>query len=95
MGGEGVGGISVQSNVVLYGKMGKGLYPNLSQPFLENINKGSRNDGSWKLIPISDDRHQSPSFPSAAALILENLVGMHLRQGRVGGNTRKFGSTSK
>ncbi len=75
MGGEGVGGISVQSNIIR--EMGKGLYPNLSQPFLENINKGSRNDGSRKLIPISDDPHQSPSFPSAAALILENLVRIH------------------
>ncbi len=34
--------------MLLYEETGKDFRPNVIQPFLENIDKGSRNDGSWK-----------------------------------------------
>ncbi len=52
-GKKGVGelrGMSVQSNGALYRDIGKGLYPNFFQSFLENISKGNRNDGKKGLI---------------------------------------------
>ncbi len=45
--------MSVQS----MGKMEKDLCPNFLQPFLEIIDRKSRNDGSWKLIPAFHDLH--------------------------------------
>ncbi len=43
----GKGGMSVQS----MGEMGKDFCPNFLQPFLENIDRRSCNDGSRELIP--------------------------------------------
>ncbi len=42
------GGMSVQS----MWEMGKDFCTNFLQSFLENIDRRSCNDGSWKLIPI-------------------------------------------
>ncbi len=65
-GGQGKGGMSVQSMV----EMGKNFCPNFLQPFLENI------DRSWELIPIFHNPHRKcrPS-PSAVARTLETLKG--------------------
>ncbi len=38
-------GVSSQPKVILYGGAGEDLWSQLIQPFLENINKGSRYDG--------------------------------------------------
>ncbi len=46
-GGKG-GGVSVES----MGEMGKDFCANFLQPFLENIDRRSCNDGSRELIPI-------------------------------------------
>ncbi len=40
------GGIGFQSNEVLWGEIRKDLCPHLIQPFLESINRGSRNEGN-------------------------------------------------
>ncbi len=57
--------------------MGKDFFPNFLQPFLENTDKGSCNDGSRELIPVFHSPHQicRPS-PSAVARTLEYLVGV-------------------
>ncbi len=34
---------------------GKDLRPHLIQTFLENVNRGSRNYGSWRLISVYGD----------------------------------------
>ncbi len=47
-----IGKMSALLSVVVHGEMGKDLFLHLIQPFLENINKGSHNDGSWKLFPV-------------------------------------------
>ncbi len=55
--GGGVGkwgvGVSVQS----MGEVGKGFCPNFLQPFFENIDRRSCNDGSRELIPVFHDLH--------------------------------------
>ncbi len=63
-------GVSVQS----MGAMGKDICPNFLQPFLENIDRRSRNDGSRELIPVFHNPHRKcrPS-PSAVARTLEYL----------------------
>ncbi len=69
----GKGGVSVQS----MGEMGKYFCPNFLQPFLENIDRRSCNDGSRELIPVFDNPHRKcrPS-PSAVARTLEYLEGV-------------------
>ncbi len=73
MGGRGKGGMSVQS----MGEMGKDFCPNFLQPFLENIDRRSCNDGSRELIPVFHNPHRKwrPS-PSAVARTLEYLEGV-------------------
>ncbi len=70
--GEG-GGVSVQS----MGEMGKDFCPNFLQPFLENMDRRSCNDGSRELIPIFHNPHRKcrPSL-SAMARTLEYLEGV-------------------
>ncbi len=72
-GGRGKGGMSVQS----MGEMGKDFCPNFLQPFLENIDRRSCNDGNRELIPIFHNPHRKcqPS-PLAAARTLEYLEGV-------------------
>ncbi len=71
-GGGGVG-VSVQS----MGEMGKDFCPNFLQPFLENIDGRSCNDGSRELIPVFHNPHRKyqPSL-SGVARTLECLVGV-------------------
>ncbi len=71
-GGKG-GGVSVQS----MGEMEKDFCPNFLQPFLENIDRRSCNDGIRELIPVFHNLHRKcrPS-PSAVARTLEYLVGV-------------------
>ncbi len=59
------------------GEMGKDFCPNFLQPFLENIDKSSCNDGSRELIPVFHNPHRKclPS-PSAVARTLEYLKGV-------------------
>ncbi len=68
------GGVSVQS----MGEMGKDFCPNVLQPFLENIDRRSCNDGSRELIPIFHNPHRKcrPS-PSVVARTLEYLEKVH------------------
>ncbi len=47
-GGQGKGGMSVQSMV----EMGKNFCPNFLQHFLENIDRRSCNDGSREFTPV-------------------------------------------
>ncbi len=70
---EGGGWVSIQS----MGEMGKDFCPNFLQPFLENIDRRSCNDGSRELIPVFHNPHRKrrPS-PSAVALILEYFEGL-------------------
>ncbi len=71
-GGKG-GRVSVQS----MGEMGKDFYPSFLQPFLENVDGRSCNDGSQELIPIfhNPPRKCRPP-PSALARTLECLEGV-------------------
>ncbi len=39
------------------GEMGKGFCPNILQPFLENIDRKSCNDGSQELNPVFHNPH--------------------------------------
>ncbi len=66
-------GVSVQS---MEG-MGKDRCPNFFQPFLENIDRRSCNDGSRELIPVFHNPNQTcrPS-PSAVAHTLEYRHGV-------------------
>ncbi len=70
-GGYGNGEMCVPS----IGEMGKDFYANFLQPFLENIDRGSCNDGIRELIPVfhNPDRECRPSH-SAVARTLEYLV---------------------
>ncbi len=52
-GGKG-GGMSVQSK----GDMGKDFCSNFLQPFLENINRRSCNDGNREFIPVFHNPHR-------------------------------------
>ncbi len=63
--GEGskIGGMSVQSKVVLYGESGTGLCLHLIQPFLENISRGECNNGSSRFILIFDGSHRKKTNP--------------------------------
>ncbi len=85
--------MSVQS----MGKMGKDFCPNVVQPFLENIDRRSCNDGSRELFPISHNPHRKGQ-PSrvAVARALEYLVGVPSKAASSGRKTKnKFGSISK
>ncbi len=74
-GGSGSCAIAVQSKAVFYEEIDKDLCPSLIDLFLENINRGSRNYRSQKLIPTLNDRHRKGRFSSpATAFILEHLV---------------------
>ncbi len=57
------------------GEMGKDFCPNVLQPFLENIDRRSCNDGSRELIPAFHNPHRKcrPS-PSAVARTLLGRV---------------------
>ncbi len=73
-GGRGKGGgVIVQS----MGEMGIDFCPNFLQPFLENIDRRSCNDGSRELIPVFHNPHRKclPSS-SAVARTLEYLEGV-------------------
>ncbi len=80
--------VSVQS----MGEMGKDFCPNFIQPFLENIDRRSCNDGRRELIPVFHNPHRKcrPS-PSAVARTLEYLEGVALL-GRVEREERKVSS---
>ncbi len=67
------GGMSVQS----MWEVGKDFCPNFLQPFLENIDRRSCDNGGWQLIPIFNNPHRKcrPS-PSEAARTLEYLEGV-------------------
>ncbi len=57
-------------------EMGKEFRPNLLQPFLENIDRRSCNDGSRELIPAFCNPHRKCQHsPSAVSRSLEYLVG--------------------
>ncbi len=73
VGRGGKGGMSVQP----MGEMGKDFCPNFLEPFLENIDRRSCNDGSRELIPVFHNPHRKcrPS-PSAVARTLECLEGV-------------------
>ncbi len=59
--------------------MRKGFCQNLLQPFLENIDGRSCNDGSLELIPVFYNSHwKSRPSPSAMALTIKYLV-RHLK----------------
>ncbi len=57
--------------------MGKDRCPNFLQPFLENIDRRSCNDGSREIIPVFHNPHRRcrPST-SAVARTLEYLKGV-------------------
>ncbi len=78
------------------GGMGKDFCPNFLQPFLENIDRRSCNDGSRELIPVFHNSHQKcrPS-PSAVDRTLEYLVGLPSKAATSGRGKNKSGSTSK
>ncbi len=65
--------MSVQSMV----KLGEDLCSNFHQPFLENIDRKSCNDGSREPIPVFHNPHRNdwPS-PSAVARTLEHFEGV-------------------
>ncbi len=57
--------------------MVKDFCPNFIQPFLENIDRRSCNDGNRELIPVFHKPHRKGlPPPSAVALTLKNLVGL-------------------
>ncbi len=59
------------------GEMGKDFCPNFLQPFLENIDRKSCNDGSRDLIPVFHNPHlKCRPCPSAVARTLEYLEGV-------------------
>ncbi len=71
--GKEMGGASVQS----MGEMGKDFCPNFLQPFLENIDRRSCNDGSRELIPaFHNPNRKCLPYPSAVARTVEYLVGV-------------------
>ncbi len=75
MGGMGGGGYAEgEMCVQTMGEMGKDFCPNFLQPFLENIDRGSCNDGSREFIPVFHTPHRRS--PSAEARTLEYLVGV-------------------
>ncbi len=71
--GRGKEGVRVQST----GEMGKDVCPKLLQPFLENNDRRSCNDGNREIIPVFHNTHRKcrPS-PSAVARTLEYLEGI-------------------
>ncbi len=52
------GGKGGEMRIQSMGEMGKDFCPNFLQPFLENIDRRSCNDGSRKLIPIFHNPHR-------------------------------------
>ncbi len=66
-------GLSVQP----IGEMGKDFCPNFLNPFLENTDRRSCNDGSREFIPVFHNPHRKcqPS-PLAVARTFEYLVGV-------------------
>ncbi len=72
-GGRAKGGMTVHS----LGEMGKDFCPNFLQPFLENIDRRSCNDGSRQLIAIFRNPHRKcrPSL-SVVARTFEDLEGV-------------------
>ncbi len=77
--------VSVQS----MGEMGKYFCPNFLQPFFENIDRRSCNDGRRELIPVfHEPRLRRWLTPWST------LKGCPLRPRRAGGGKNKFGTTS-
>ncbi len=65
----------VWPRVVACVEMEKDLCLHLVQPFLENINRGCRNYGSRRLIPVLGDSHKKdPSSPVTTALTFKYLA---------------------
>ncbi len=61
----GVGKWGVRLSVQSMGEMGKDFCPNFLQPFLENIDRRSCNDGSRELIPVFHNPHRKmPKKPT-------------------------------
>ncbi len=78
------------------GKIRKDFCPNSLQPFLENIDRRSCNDGSRELTPIFLNSHgKSWPSPSAVARTLEYLVGVPSKTVSSGKGKNRFGSMSK
>ncbi len=61
-------GVSVRS----MGEMGKDLCPNFLQPFLENIDRRSCNDGNRELIPLFHNPYRK-CLPSPSVRTFEFL----------------------
>ncbi len=59
---------SVQSEMVIYGEVGKDFCSGLFKPFPENINGGSRNDGTRELTPIFELLHRKGRFSAQATV---------------------------
>ncbi len=51
-GGLVIGEVSVLSKVALYREIWEAFCPNLTQTFLESINRGDRNYGGWEVILV-------------------------------------------
>ncbi len=64
------GGVSVQS----MGEMGKDFCPYFLQPFLENVDRRSCNDGSRELIPVFHNPHRKRQSPPSAIFWTEHLL---------------------
>ncbi len=90
--GGGKWGGSVQS----MGEMGNNFCPNLLQPFLENIDRRSCNDGSWELIPVFHNPHQNCRLSaSAVARTLEYLVGVPFQAASSGREEKQVQSNTQ
>ncbi len=88
----GRGGVSVQP----IGEKGKDFCPNFLQPFLENIDRRSCDDGSRELILVFHNPHQkSRPSPSAVARTLKYIEGVSSKAASSGRKEKKFGSISK
>ncbi len=69
--------MSVQSTQ----ELGKDFCPNFLQPFPENIDRSSCNDGSRELIPVFHNPHRKCQLsPSTVTPTVEYLVGVPLRE---------------
>ncbi len=87
--GENRGGVKM--SVQAMGEMGRDFFPNFLHPFLENIDRRGRNNGSRQLIPVFNNPHRKcrPSTP-AVARSLEYLEGVPSFPRRVGGRKNKL-----
>ncbi len=80
------GEMSVQS----MGEMGNDFCPNFLQPFLENIDRRSYNDGFRELIPVFHNPHRKTGPLLRWWLALRStLYGCPLRPRRAGGRKKR------